>query len=407
MNREKPKLIFLWTYLEWGGAQIYMMAIMKEAKENFDITVMLPRQSSTGLIRFLQEIGVRMEFLDFYLDTSPAPSLKRKIQRQYRRIASEWKSLMTLRRHDLRRSILHIETAPWQSWIFLSLLSIIGANVFVTMHNALPSRPRWRVLLWRARLQIVSRLRGFHIFASNQDTKESLKGWVKEEFRQDMKVTYTCVDPVQISKARQAEFDKAAALVKHEIPAAKCIVLCVGQFIERKGKRTFLEAVKLVSTESDDISFVWVTQKPPDVEEIRLIDSYGVAERFRLVVSESIGPSRTDILKFFRIGDIFALPSFVEGLPISLLEAMAMGIPSISSAVNAIPEAIINGETGILIQPGDSRSLAREILSLAKDPVTRRILAEAGSKMALENFDERVASQIAIAEYKRCLYSRI
>lgn len=71
-----------------------------------------------------------------------------------------------------------------------------------------------------------------------------------------------------------------------------------------------------------------------------------------------IGSTRLDILRFFRIAGIFALSSFVEGLPIALLEGMALGIPSISTRINGIPEAIKHMETGILIEAGDSGWLA-------------------------------------------------
>ena len=71
---------------------------------------------------------------------------------------------------------------------------------------------------------------------------------------------------------------------------------------------------------------------------------------------------RFDVLTFFRIADVFALPSFIEGLPITLLETMGLGICSISTNINAIPEAIKNMETGILIESGNSKELTEAIL---------------------------------------------
>jgi len=107
-------------------------------------------------------------------------------------------------------------------------------------------------------------------------------------------------------------------------------------------------------------------------------------------------------LRFFRIADAFTLPSFVEGLPIALLEAMAIGIPSISTDMNAIPEAIIDRETGIVIEAGDSDALAKRILDLKNNPSLRQRLSANGRAHVLENFDEREASRIAIDAYREC-----
>ena len=72
--------------------------------------------------------------------------------------------------------------------------------------------------------------------------------------------------------------------------------------------------------------------------------------------SDQIGTEHVDLFKLLRLADVFALPSYVEGLPISIIEAMALGIPTISTNINAIPEAIKHLETGILIEAGNSRS---------------------------------------------------
>jgi glycosyltransferase involved in cell wall biosynthesis len=107
----------------------------------------------------------------------------------------------------------------------------------------------------------------------------------------------------------------------------------------------------------------------------------------------------------FRLGDVFVLASFVEGLPISLLEAMALGIPSISTNVNAIPEAVKHLETGILIEAGDDKKLAESILLLKSDENLREKLAEQGQNWVLKNFDEREVAKIAMAAYKQALKS--
>jgi glycosyltransferase involved in cell wall biosynthesis len=400
MTKNRRKLIFLWTYLEWGGAQVYFMAIMKEVQPHWDVITILPRNSSPEIIRYLGQIGVKYEYLDFCLDTAGAHTIWGKIQRQWSRIRSEVESYRFLTRYDLSESILHLETAPWQSWILLILLSLKKANVFVTFHNAPGTSARWRRLIWKARMQIVSRLPRFHIFTSNYDTKNKIRHLVKPSFWDDIAVTYTCVDPRQIDKVITKANDRTALRKQFGFKKDDFLVLCVGQFIDRKGRWVYLESAKLMK--SDRAIFVWLGPKALGEEETHRIQEYELGSNFRFMLSSDIGPTREKILEFFLIADVFALPSFVEGLPIALLEAMALGLPCISTNVYAIPEAIKHGETGLLVDSGDAVALAREIKRLRNDPSLRQKLSKDGQEYVLSHFDERVASQIAISKYTEC-----
>ena len=401
MTSKKRQLIFFWTYREWGGAQIYLIAIMKVAKPDWDITVVLPNGSSPEILGFLERVGVKIEFIDVPV-RSLAVTVSQKLKVHLDHIRTHIASYRHLKKYDLSDCILHIEAAPWQSMLFLAALSLRRANVFITLHNAMPDHPKWRVFLWKTRMRIESRLRGFHIFASNKDTKNKIKGWVTDAFWEKVAVTYTCVDPDEIDAAFGLSFDRDAVRTTLNIDPNAFVVLCVGQFIDRKGRWIFLDAAKLVVEKDPSVQFVWMTPSLPSDEDRQRVEKYELGDNFRLVLSSSIGSTRQEILSFFQIGDLFVLPSFVEGLPIALLEAMAMKLPSISTNINAIPEAIFDGETGILIEAGDSKAIAQRILDLKEDPENCSRLAAAGHAFVIYNFDEREASRIAIAAYKEC-----
>jgi len=161
---DRRTIYFVWTYREWGGAQIYFLAIMKKAKPAWNVVVLLPRGSMPEMTRYLEELGVDYELLDCFLDNDPARTLRRKLQRQWRRIRAQVLTYRRLGGLDLRRNILHIELTPWQDWIMILLLVVRGANVFSTMHNFPPRTSRWREAIWRARMQIVSCMPRYHIF---------------------------------------------------------------------------------------------------------------------------------------------------------------------------------------------------------------------------------------------------
>lgn len=403
MVESKPKLIFLWNYVEWGGAQVYLLAVMKQAREEFDITVALPRDSMPDIFRFLDALGIRYDLRDVSLDMNAAPGIVRKLQRQWRRIKTEASTFRYLLKYDLSRSILHIETAPWQSWILLAALALRRSNTFLTMHNIMPRASGLRELIWRLRLRAVSRLPRFHIFASNNDTKNGLKAWVTNRFFEEIKVTYTAVDPAEIEQASAAAFDRDAERRAFGIRPHAFVVLCVGQFIDRKGRWVFLEAASKAVAANDNISFIWLSPNAPNKQESDRIDSFKLGDKFRHILSADVGHDRHSILRYFRIADAFALASYVEGLPIALLEAMAMGLPSVSTNINAIPEAIIPEKTGLLIEPGDAGALCDAILRLDRDPDLRSRLATEGKEYVLKHFDERSVADSIINSYNEAL----
>lgn len=405
MSEPRRKLIFLWTYLEWGGAQVYFMATMKEALRDWDVLAVLPRASSPEMLRFLEEIGVSYELLDFHLDTQPAPTISRKLQRQWNRIRTEAATLQYLGRFDLRNSVLHMEISPWQSWQFLTVLALKRAKVFVTMHNAITSPAKWREAVWKARMKFVSSLPGFHIFASNEDTRNKVRTLVRAKFWERLPVTYTCVDPDQINDVLANGTEPNELRERHGYAADEVIVVCVGQFIDRKGRWVFLDAAKLLEQSGSEIKFIWVTPTRPSPDDAARVERYGL-RNLRLLLSSDIGGSRREVLEFFRIGTMFALPSYVEGLPIALLEAMALGLPSISTNVYAIPEAVKHEETGLLIPSGDAAALAAAIERLVEERDLRERLGRLGRRFVMENFDERVAARTAIEHYKRCFDER-
>jgi glycosyltransferase involved in cell wall biosynthesis len=85
---------------------------------------------------------------------------------------------------------------------------------------------------------------------------------------------------------------------------------------------------------------------------------------------------REDIAEWILCMDVFVLPSLTEGTPISLLEAMAYGVPVIASAVGGVPQVIKHGESGILVSPGKAEEISNAVLALFKDPAARRKLAQ-------------------------------
>lgn len=99
--------------------------------------------------------------------------------------------------------------------------------------------------------------------------------------------------------------------------------------------------------------------------------------------------------KLLRAATVFCLPSYVEGLPMGVLEAMAAGTPVIATRVGGVPDAISNGVEGFLIEPGDVDALVNATTALLADPALRQRMGAAGrAKIAGEFAAERVIARI-------------
>ena len=396
-------VIYAWNYLRWGGAQIYLLSIVRNAPANWKFTFLIPRDSRPDLIKFFEPYGVTFDFFDRSIHEQDADTTARKIKRQWSRIRAELAMRARLSKYDSKTTVIHIESAPWQSWLFLSLLTL-RFNVFVTLHNALTTEiPKWRASLWCRRLRSLVKRRRFHLFAANQDAIHKMRFFLPAEDVEMITLTRATINPAEIDEVLAEDIRCGELREKHGLAPGKFLVLCIGQFIDRKGRWIFLEAARELIKEHIDIQFVWIAPERAGKEETARIEEYGLGESFRLVLSADIGASRREVLSFFRAADIFALPSLWEGLPISILEAMALGLPTISTNVNAIPEAVKNNETGISIEPGDAKALADAILRLKGDSALRERLSKAGRGHVLKYFDEREAAKIALNAYEESL----
>ena len=99
-----------------------------------------------------------------------------------------------------------------------------------------------------------------------------------------------------------------------------------------------------------------------------------------------------DMPGIYASADILLLPSYNEGLPYVVIEAMAAGLPVISTPVGAIPEVVEDGVNGYLIDPGDVAALADRMLRLAGDPAARPQIAKCNRHKAMQAYSLEASS---------------
>ena len=183
-------------------------------------------------------------------------------------------------------------------------------------------------------------------------------------------------------------------LFPHLAAQSQLIAVVANMNVETKGHADLIRAAAEVSREFQDAKFLLVGDG---------------AERSRLeAMTQDLGLSNTvlflgrrkDVPGILACCDLFVLPSWAEGLPNSVLEAMASGLPVVATRVGGIPEIIDDGASGLLVAPKDSNALAKAILQLLRNEELARRFAQSARDRAYAQFGfNRLLSELA------CLYA--
>jgi len=166
-------------------------------------------------------------------------------------------------------------------------------------------------------------------------------------------------------------------------------ILAVGRCVPKKGFADLLSAFETLDQNGLD----WrgtIAGDGPLLDELKAYaEELGITERLEFLGSV---PQKR-IMELIETSDVFVLPSVpvsdgdIDGIPVSLMEAMAMGCPVVSTYVSGIPELITDEKSGLLVQPNDPKALAVAIERLAKDPELYTHVAEGGRREVEENFN--------------------
>jgi len=167
------------------------------------------------------------------------------------------------------------------------------------------------------------------------------------------------------------------------------IILAVGRLVEKKGHEALLRAAAELRDRGVDFTVRIAGEGPEWPRLQRLTHELSLADRVLF-----LGPlTAAEVADEFANADIFALPcrrlpdGDRDGVPNVIVEAMARSIPVVSSTLEAISEAIIDGESGLLVPPSDPAALAAAIERLLSDEGLRMRLGATGRKRAAERFD--------------------
>jgi colanic acid/amylovoran biosynthesis glycosyltransferase len=179
-------------------------------------------------------------------------------------------------------------------------------------------------------------------------------------------------------------------------------LIFVGRLAAVKAQHMLIEAVALLRDRGRKVLLILVGEGPARPALEKLIAARGLREQVQL----SGACNHDKVADFYRNSDAFVLASFAEGIPVVLMEAMAMQLPCVATWVTGIPELINNGVDGLLVPPADPVALADAVERLIKDPELNRRIGAAARAKILSAYDLGRNTQALAATFHGFLGAR-
>jgi glycosyltransferase involved in cell wall biosynthesis len=166
-------------------------------------------------------------------------------------------------------------------------------------------------------------------------------------------------------------------------PSSNGPVVTVARLSPEKDIANLVRAAQIAVRQAHDLRFEIAGGGQCHDQLTRQATELGVAEHVCF-----LGSVR-DVPRLLSRASMFVLPSLSEGIPLTVLEAMARGLPVVATRVGGVPEVVVHGQTGLLVPSGDPAALAQAILTLRHDPSRRVAMGQNGRKTVEELFNIR------------------
>ena len=184
-------------------------------------------------------------------------------------------------------------------------------------------------------------------------------------------------------------------LRRHGVDLGRPYVIFVGRITRQKGVPVLLRAASWLVPEAQLVLCAGAADTPElGAEVTELVDGLQASRSGVIWIPEML--PRHEIVQLLTHATVFATPSIYEPLGIVNLEAMACGTAVVASRIGGIPEVVADGETGLLVPPGEPAPLAAALNTLTRDPDRARAMGQAGRKRAVAEFGwPAIAAQVA------------
>lgn len=377
------------TYPRWAGDSepAFVHELCKRLSPNYDLVVLAPHAPGARVREQLDGIPVY----------------------RYRYLPQAWETLAYAGGipAKLSRNPLRLLQVPFFCLAqFLAAWRLIRTNGIDLLHaHWLLPQGLTAVLLksLRPRLAVVCTVHGADLYTLNSRPLRWLKSWVLRRVDVLCLVSRAMLPAAMALGAREEATRIAPMGVGVSFPfsappdgvRSHGSVLYVGRLVEKKGVRHLLDALAMVRERKPTARLTIVGDGPERGVLERQVRQLGLADRVEFTGAKPQG----DLCSYYQSAAVTVFPSVIasggdqEGFGLVVVEAQACACPVIASDLPVLREIIEDGDTGILVRPGDSSALARAILRVLDDRELAQRLGARGRQAAVERFDwDRVSA---------------
>jgi glycosyltransferase involved in cell wall biosynthesis len=370
MHSDKLRILLLNTQMEAAGAQKALLTLARGLQaRNHIVQVVTMYDKADFVPRFARDYGV--DIIDLHMKR---PGRCNALW-NFVDVMQGLRHLYCLARRE-RFDVL--QTFSHYSNIVGPLIArIAGVPVCVSSQRmSLQGAPTW--LLWLDRMVANSPLVATMVTVSEGTRRFSVD---VQKIRPDKLVTiHNSINPEVFMALPSERLTSVRAGLR--LPEESVIVTTVARLHPQKGHHFLIQAIPSIIERVPETHFLFVGGGELRESLETLVQNQELSD-----VVHFLGV-RHDIPELLALSDVFVLPSLWEGLPNSLLEAMAAELPVVATAVDGTPEVVKADETGFLIPPADVDALVEAICRLLEEPNLRRRLGRAGRSRVVQSFSE-------------------
>jgi glycosyltransferase involved in cell wall biosynthesis len=357
-------ILYLITELSTGGAQVALLRLLRGLnRDRFCPTVACLYNGDGAVARQIRKLGI--EVFDARM-----------------RHRADLPALLRLYRHIRRTRPTILHASLFHANLPGRILGrLAGVPIVVCAERTMAMEGEWRYRLNRWTIRLVDCV--IAVSANVRDFCVSHVGLPAEK----LVVIYNGVEvtePLLSCQEARAELG---------LPIDVPVVGAVSRLDPVKGVDVLLQALASI----DAAHLAVIGDGPKRAALASLADDLGVTDRVHWA------GHRRDVSSLLPAFDVFVQPSLYEGLPNTVLEAQACGLPVVATAVGGTPEIVVDGVTGVLVSPHDPAALAGAIVRLLRDPDLRRRMGRAGRERVRQRFscEQMVGQTQALYEYLR------
>jgi glycosyltransferase involved in cell wall biosynthesis len=354
----RPVICQLVHNLNVGGAEILARRFAEQARDEFDF-VFACLDSPGAMATELADAGYRIEALG-------------------RRPGFDWGCARRLLNVCRKHRVQLVHAHQYAPFFYASLARLVSWRTFpivFTEHGRDYPDYRRPKRVWANRLLLRSSDR---VIAVGECVRQAL---VDNEGlpANHVQVVYNGID---VAAYDDCDFDRAQVRRSLDLAAGDIAIIQVARCNPLKDHSTAIRALACLAASHPHVRLLVVGDGEQRGKIESIIAELGLAHRVRML------GTRRDVAQLLAAADIFLLSSISEGVPLTLLEAMAAGLPCVSTAVGGTPEVILDGQTGLLARAGDPADVAQKLRTLIDNAELRHSLGAAGRLRSQECFSD-------------------